>query len=149
MGPRLRLCGTVALLVFALGIVGCVRSVGASNDSEPARLEAITGTSLHRVILTEAALENVGIRTEPSREATSNGTTSRSAVPMTAVIYDPTGTPWVYSNPDTRTYVRVPIVIDHTSATTAYLTSGPPVGTAVVTVGASELLGTEYGVGGE
>jgi hypothetical protein len=41
------------------------------------------------------------------------------------------------------------VVIDQTTAEDAYLSSGPPVGAAVVTVGASELLGAEYGVGGE
>jgi hypothetical protein len=76
-------------------------------------------------------------------------TPKKTVVPLTAVIYDPEGTAWVYTATAARTFVRTKIVIDHTSSGNAYLSSGPAVGSAVVTVGASELLGAEYGVGGE
>ena len=44
---------------------------------------------------------------------------------------------------------RAPITVDRVDGETAYLVKGPAVGTAVVTVGAPELYGAEYGVGGE
>jgi hypothetical protein len=138
----------VVLLAVTLSLVGCARSQETSTDVDPVRLQAVTGTNLHRVILTERAAENLGILTENVHEAAS-GTTTRTIVALTAVVYDPEGTPWVYTTPSALTFVRARIVIDRTTVSSAYLTSGPPVGTAVVTVGASELLGTEYGVGGE
>ncbi len=151
-------CGyAVVALAISLSLVGCARSEPVASDPNPAQVQAIAGTDLHRVILTEQASQNLAIRTEPVREETSSASarssrsaaTTRAFIPMTAVVYDPQGLSWVYTTPAALTFVRVRIVIDHTTADTAYLRSGPPVGTAVVTAGASELLGTEYGVGGE
>jgi hypothetical protein len=149
----------VVLLVAILCLAGCAQK-DPPSDAEPARVQPIAGTELHRVIITEQASQVLGIRTLPVREATSAvsavsagstgpGTATGTVIPMTAVIYDPRGRPWVYTTPSAMTFVRVPIVIDGMIGDTAHLTSGPPVGTPVVTVGASELLGAEYGVGGE
>ena len=138
----------VVLLAVMLGLVGCASSRAASTDADPVRLQTVAGTDLHRVILTRQASENLGIMTGDVRETTS-GTATRTLVPLTAIVYDPQGAPWVYTTPSALTFVRTRIVIDRTTVRSAYLTSGPPAGTAVVTVGASELLGAEYGVGGE
>jgi hypothetical protein len=43
--------------------------------------------------------------------------------------------------------VRSPVVVDSIKDGVAYLKEGPPVGTTVVVVGASELHGIENGVG--
>jgi hypothetical protein len=67
-------------------------------------------------------------------------------VPYDAVLYGVHGETWVYSNPEPLVYVRLPIVIDFIEGDLAYLSEGPEVGTAVVTVGAAELFGTETGV---
>ena len=72
-----------------------------------------------------------------------------SVIPLSAVVYDPQGSSWAYTNPAHLTFQRVPVAIDHITAGIAYFTTGPPAGTALVTVGAPELLGAEYGVGGE
>jgi hypothetical protein len=47
------------------------------------------------------------------------------------------------------TFVPQEVVIARIDGDTAILTSGPAPGTEVVTVGAAELLGAEYGVPGE
>jgi hypothetical protein len=72
--------------------------------------------------------------------------TLRKVVPYQAVLYGVHGETWVYSEPEPLVYVRLPIVIDYIEEDLAYLSEGPEVGTAVVTVGAAELLGTETGV---
>jgi hypothetical protein len=72
--------------------------------------------------------------------------TLHKIVPYQAVLYGVHGETWVYSNPEPLVYVRLPIVIDFIEGDLAYLSEGPQVGTAVVTVGASELFGTETGV---
>ena len=46
-------------------------------------------------------------------------------------------------------YVRAPIDVIRIDGDRALLSDGPPLGTEVVTVGAAELLGTEYEVGEE
>jgi hypothetical protein len=45
-------------------------------------------------------------------------------------------------------FVRHSISIDQINGNQAVLSAGPPSGTAVVTVGAAELFGTEVGIGG-
>ncbi len=159
MRSSVHLRRTAALLIVSLCLGGCTSSGpdhSASSDAEPVRVRAIAGTDLNRVVLSESAVRNLGIRTDQVRRAraASRGSTRTPAtgatfIPMTAVVYDPQGSPWAYTTPAARTFVRVPIVIDHIVGGAAYLRSGPTAGTAVVTVGASELLGTEYGVGGE
>jgi hypothetical protein len=72
--------------------------------------------------------------------------TPHKVVPYEAVLYGVQGETWVYSNPEPLVYVREPIVIDFIEGDLAFLSEGPQVGTAVVTVGASELFGTETGV---
>jgi hypothetical protein len=72
--------------------------------------------------------------------------TLRKVVPYAAVLYGVHGETWVYSNPEPLVYVRQPIVVDYIEGDVAVLSEGPQVGTAVVTVGAAELFGTETGV---
>ena len=148
MKVQLRLACAAVLLIGCLGLVGCTQGSSEASDVEPVQVYAIAGGNLHRVVLTEEAEKNLGIKSVSVRSATSP-TDALTSVPMTAIIYDPSGVPWVYTSPAARTYVRAQVVIERTTSDTAYLSSGPPVGTAVVTVGASELLGSEYGVGGE
>jgi hypothetical protein len=52
----------------------------------------------------------------------------------------------VYTNPERLSFVREAITIDFIERDQAYLLEGPEVGTAVVTLGAAELFGTETGV---
>jgi hypothetical protein len=52
----------------------------------------------------------------------------------------------VYTNPEPLVFLRSPITIDYIDGDLAVLSEGPAVGTAVVTLGAAELFGTETGV---
>ena len=72
---------------------------------------------------------------------------TRKIIPYAAVLYDPTGKTWVYTNPTELVYVRQPIQIETIAGDDVILGDGPPTGTPVVTVGAAELYGTEFGVG--
>jgi hypothetical protein len=115
----------------------------------PAKVESISGTDLHRVILTEKAADRLGITTEPVRQLPSAGAAgAAAAVPFDAVIYDKHGNTWAYTNPAPLTYVRAKLTIGRVDGSLAELTAGPVAGTPVVTVGAAELIGVEYGVDG-
>lgn len=74
-----------------------------------------------------------------------NGT-PRKIVPYAAVLYGVHGETWVYTNPEPLVFVRSPITIDYIEGDLAILSEGPEVGTAIVTIGAAELFGTETGV---
>lgn len=71
----------------------------------------------------------------------------RKIIPYTAVLYDPQGNTWTYTTAEPLVYVRHPITVDYIDGDTAFLTDGPQIGTAVVTVGAAELFGLEFGAG--
>ena len=73
--------------------------------------------------------------------------TVRRLVPASTVLYDPAGRTWVYTNPDTLTYVREPVEIDAMEGETAILKSGPAAGVLVVKTGAYELFGAESAIG--
>lgn len=71
----------------------------------------------------------------------------RRVIPYSAVIYDLDGETWVYTSPKPLTFVRERIVVDHIADDVAVLSEGLSLGTEIVTVGAAELYGTEFGVG--
>jgi hypothetical protein len=146
----------VPLMIAMLSIAGCARhdQPAAPADPRPAQVESIDGSDLHRVTLTEQAMDRLGVQTEPVKAAppavpAQPAAVASTVIPVSAVIYDPQGHSWTYTVSDQRTFTRQAIVIDHIAGTSAFLRSGPTVGTPVVTVGAPELLGAEYGVGEE
>jgi hypothetical protein len=67
-------------------------------------------------------------------------------IPYDAVIYAADGKTFTYTSPKPLNYVRAPITVTDIRGNKAYLSAGPPAGTAVVTVGSQELFGTEYEV---
>ena len=68
-------------------------------------------------------------------------------VPYASVLYDLNGGAWVYESMGKHVFARRRIVVDHVVGPEAVLAIGPKVGTKVVTDGAAELFGTEFGGG--
>lgn len=68
-------------------------------------------------------------------------------VPYAAIIYDHLGDEWVYVSPGDGVYERHPVDVAYIKGDQALLLEGPEEGAQVVTIGGSELLGIEYGVG--
>ncbi len=75
------------------------------------------------------------------------GTEHRLAVPAAAVVYDISGGTWVYERTADRTYVRRRVELAYVTGDLAVLARGPSVGAVIVTTGAAELFGTEFGIG--
>jgi RND family efflux transporter MFP subunit len=75
------------------------------------------------------------------------GTTVATVTPYASLIYDIHGGSWVYENPGPGVYVRSRVEVDYIADNLAVLRRGPAKGTAVVTDGAAELFGTEFGGG--
>jgi hypothetical protein len=135
--------------VAAVILTGC--GSAAPDEVPPATVTQIAGSQVARLQLTGQAIHRLGITTQPVRTApAAKGQTGvREVIPYSAVVYDTDGSTWTYANTAARTYVRQPITIAAIQGNVAVLSAGPPVGTAVVTVGAAELLGTEYDISGE
>ncbi|MCI0437163.1 MAG: efflux RND transporter periplasmic adaptor subunit, partial [Gemmatimonadetes bacterium] len=68
-------------------------------------------------------------------------------VPWSAVLYDINGGTWVYEQLSASMFARRRIELSHRVGEWAVLTRGPEPGARVVTAGAAELFGTEFGTG--
>jgi cobalt-zinc-cadmium efflux system membrane fusion protein len=68
-------------------------------------------------------------------------------VPYSSILYDMYGSTWVYENIEPRVYVRRRVELHYVLDELAILSRGPVVGAKVVSAGAAELFGTEFGVG--
>jgi len=119
----------------------------------PAKVEPLS-EGISRITLTPKAVERLDIQTAKITEDSvsfkgKNGgrTETRRIVPYSAVLYDPTGVAWAYTNPKPLVYVRKKLTIDFIDGDNAILIDGPPSGTEVVVIGATELYGEETGIG--
>ncbi len=68
-------------------------------------------------------------------------------VPWAAILHDIYGSTWVYESIAPHTFTRRRVQVTRIVGTDAVLASGPKPGTKVVTDGAAELFGTEFGGG--
>jgi hypothetical protein len=145
-----RRSAVVAALLAALAVAGCGKAEEfdneAATDEGPSKIEAVKGSDIPNVVLTPEAARRIGIKTSIVRTAVSHGKGRREVVPYAAIIYDAQGHAFAYTSPRRLTFVRTPISVQRAVGPFAVLSKGPPPGTPVVTVGAQELLGVEYGV---
>ena len=116
------------------GKAGMTARAVRSDAKEPAALhyavDSAQGLAPGQKVRVEMALSGAG---------------TRKVVPHAAVLYDAKGKAWVYTNPEPLVFVRHGVSVDYIDGDRAVLSDGPAAGVAVVTVGAAELLGTEYG----
>ncbi len=134
--------GVAAFLLAACSQGGVA---GIVSEDPPVKVEKNEDSGLSRMTLSTKAAGRLGIATAAVAAGPSG---ARLAVPYSAVVYDKTGATWTYTNPEGLVYLRAAITVERIAEDVAILTSGPPVGTAVVTTGAAELWGVETGVGG-
>ncbi len=66
-------------------------------------------------------------------------------VPWASILYDINGGAWVYEQIEPLVFARRRVSVERVAGDAACLGSGPPTGTTVVTDGAAELFGTEFG----
>ena len=137
------------LILGGLSFSACAKATEVAHKPEPRfEKEKVEGQSLTRLKLVQGAYDRIGIKTAPVGEVPRfGGETKRLVVDYAAVVYEPKGDTSVYVNPGPLLFVRQPIKVEYIEGDRAVLTQGPPAGTPVVTVGASELLGMEFGVG--
>jgi hypothetical protein len=131
--PSRLLC---VLAVAAVPLSACTEVEEESDAGyEPAKLTEVKGSDdVKRVTLTAEGAERVGLETAPVRA---------KVVPYAAVLYDAEGKTYVYTSPRPLSYLREEVRVDHIEGDRVFLSSGPPPGTEVVTVGAAEVHGAE------
>lgn len=137
---------TIIALTLVLGLGAAACSSGSDYVYiEPAATEQVDDERW-RVTLTELASQRAGVETTAVVSQTIDGV-ERLTVPYSSVIYHFEGSTWAYTNPEPLTFVREAIDIDYIDGALAVLNAGPGEGTSVVTVGAAELYGVEFGIG--
>jgi len=145
--------GALVVVAVAIAVTLSIRAYPTGSQEPVAagdgvRVEQINGTDTRRVVLTTQAVGRLGIKTAQIQSTDVAGR-QQLTIPYSAVLYDADGKAWTYTNPEPSGYVRRGLTIDTIQGDFATLTDGPPAGTTVVTVGAPELYGTEFGVGGD
>ena len=126
--------------VIALGLVGlalALSACGGSSESpapaEPAKITKLAGGG-DQITLTADAAKRIDVKTAAVE---SDG--GYTVIPYAAVLYDPDGATWTYTNPKPLVYERADITVKNIDGERAILAKGPAPGTAVVTLGATEL----------
>jgi hypothetical protein len=134
----------VILLFACLPLAACKHTseTAAEEEAGPAKVEHLDGAEPTRVTLTEEAARRLDIQTDEIRDMQIGGA-QRKVIPYAAVLYDTEGNTWTYSSPEPLVFVRHRIVVDRIEGEKVVLSEGPATGTAVVTVGAQELYGSE------
>ena len=129
------------MLVAGLTVAGCAEVESESATGyEPAKLEPVKG-DLKRVIFTAEGARRIGLRTARVRRSAKD-----KVVPYTALIYSPEGNTYVYTSPKAFEYLRAAVRVRRIAGNRVQLSDGPPVGSEVVTVGATEVYGAELEV---
>jgi len=147
--PAFLILAVAALVLVVVGSLSLASRETSTSDTEkvlPGRVERLQGTNVNQVILTAAAVKRLGIVTQTIRD---DPAAARKVMPYAAVLYDASGATWTYTNPEPLVFVREPVTVDAIRGDQAVLSGGPAAGTPVVTVGATELYGTEFGVSGD
>jgi multidrug efflux pump subunit AcrA (membrane-fusion protein) len=123
--------------------------------SNGAATASIASTAAHTATVTHGATAANGasaaMRLRPGQRVgvrvSLQGDAPRLVAPAAALLHDAFGGTWVYEMRDAHTFVRRRVSVADLVNGLAVLDQGPPAGTRVVTAGAAELFGTEFGVG--
>jgi hypothetical protein len=138
--------GFVVAVAAKASLSACAEiEVPLAEPYEPAHLESTGPDQPARVILTEEAQHRVQLQTTLVRPHGAD-----VCLDHAALVYDKKGKPWVFTVLGPQTYVRAAVAIEEVNENNVViLSSGPPAGTEVVTVGAIELWGTELEIAGK
>jgi Tfp pilus assembly protein FimT len=139
--------GVVAMLAAAgLALAGCGGSAQGADTPPPevANVSVAAEGEPGVITLAEVAEKRLVLQTVEVAAGPAG-----NVVPYSAVVYQPDGSSWVFVQTAPHTYQRSAISITNIGADQVTVSSGPEVGTPVVSQGAAELVGVETGIDGE
>lgn len=143
MGRPPKMAATMAAVLVLSGALAACSSTESDPETEPPiTVEETADPELSVLTLSASAADRLDIQT-----ATVEPAESGLVVPSAAVIIDPEGVYWVYTNPEPLVYLRHEIRPVHEEGLQAFFEEGPAAGTAVVITGVPELYGAEFGIG--
>lgn len=154
---RIKLSIAAGLIVAVAQSTGCGKKERIYVKIAPTDVKEIEGSYVKKVeVLTDLAMTRTGVEfSEVTKRLGPRKETPQLSIPYSALLYDPEGKEWVYTNPEHRDFVRAKVKVDYIEgiegpegrAMVAFLKEGPEVGTKIVSVGAIELYGAEKKIG--
>ena len=132
----------IALLLGSLQLSACSPKQEPAAEIAPVHVEHLSGEQPTRITLTPDAIRRLDLQTDGLQVENVNGV-EKTIVPYSSVVYDTEGKTWVYTSPQAGTYLRTPIQVVSIDSDDVTIAGGLPDGTAIVTVGAEELFGSE------
>ncbi len=132
--------------IMPLGASDTTPGIAANPVAAPPSADAPTaGVDLYYAVANASGLlrpgQRVSVRVALVSEAKS------LVVPQAAILHDAFGGTWVYESRGDHVFIRRRVSVVDVVARMAVLDQGPAPGTRIVTAGAAELFGTEFGVG--
>ena|SRR5215212_6008664 len=146
-GRQLRAaCAGLVLIAAGVSLSACSQtSTGGYEADKPAgpvfKVEPIKGTEVALVKFSALGAKKVGLQTAVIRR---DG--EQKVMPYAALLYDSEGKAFAYTSPKPLTFVRKKVKVERVEGDRVMLAEGPPAGARVVTTGADEVYGTEFGV---
>ena len=137
--------GIAAVTAVVLVLAGCDGKSAANAKSATPKTGPIVkeeADGLKRITLRDIETKRLGIEFE---QVTKTG--ERLTIPYKALLYDPTGREWAFTSPEANVYIRAALKVETIVGDKVYLAQGPAIGTRLVTAGAAELYGIEFGIG--
>ena len=132
------------IVIAVAALAGCGGTSGVGGQPPSARMERVGPHGALSVVLSPLGAQRVGVQTA----AAATAGRGQTAVPYSALLYQPNGSSVVYTVTGPLTYTLATVSVASMQGSQVYLTGLTP-GTVVVTVGGEELLGVQDGVGVE
>lgn len=133
----------IAMLAAACALQACSKAASGSHATAVKHATMTPeGEGIQRITLSELATQR--LRFEYAQAKKSG---DRMSLPYNTLLYDPNGKEWVYVSLTPTSFKRAALTVAAIDGDTVYYTEGPADGTKVVTWGAVELSGIEYGIG--
>lgn len=132
------------LALAALG--GCADVHGAAVKPKDQFVLEKEGAEVARLHLEPGVAGRLQLELLPVASVGAPGARLR-ALPYPALLYKPDGSTFVYTNPEPDVFLHQAVEVDRVDGEVALISAGPEAGTPVVTDGAAELMGMEFGVG--
>jgi hypothetical protein len=147
-GRTLRRPGKLTAAILAIAAAGSLSACKEVEKAEkvhyqPATLSDIKGDPDHKAVtLTPEGRDRIVLKT-----ALVEDDGQKLSIPYAALLYEPDGHTYVYTNPKGLTYVHTSVEVERVEGNTVLLKHGPKPGTKVVTQGIAQVHGAELEYG--
>ena len=145
VGERSGVDAAKSVLVSGLGTTTALALTAVPVTGPPSANPGLATSDLFYAL--QAADGSVRTGERVSVQLPLTGTEQSLVVPTAAVVYDLNGGAWVYQATGATSFVRRRIEIRSQAGDRTLVARGIEAGTKVVTAGAAELFGTEFGAG--